>query len=84
MINLYSAISCSTKLNNVEDAYIRVVDNQTRQEICRYNIDTNVKKCTSMAVGQLYRKDGTWRFKAIREPFYNGLKDSMKYYGLKV
>lgn len=84
VINLYSAISCSTKLNHIKDAYIRVVNNQTHKEICRYNIDTNVKKCTSMAVGQLYRKDDTWMFKAIREPFHNGLKDSMKYYGLRV
>lgn len=84
VISIYSAISCNLKLNHVKDAYMRVVNNKTGKEICKYNIDTNIKHCSSMAVGQLYRKDGTWKFKAIREPFHNGLKDSMKYYGLKV
>lgn len=83
VISMYAAISRGVDLNDVEDAYIRIVNNKTGKEICRYDIDTNIKNYTSMAVGQLYRKDDTWMFKVIREPFHDGLKDSMKHYGLK-
>lgn len=82
VISLFGAMSRNTEMKQVEDAYIRVVNNQTHKEICRYNIDTNVEKCTSMTIGQFYRKDDTWIFKAMRKPFHNGLEDSMKYYGL--
>lgn len=84
VISLFGAMSRNTEMKQVENAYIRVVNNQTHKEICRYNIDTNVEKCTSMTIGQFYRKDDTWIFKAMRKPFYNGLEDSMKYYGLEV
>lgn len=71
------------------EVFANTVDERSATEpelkyIVRNNIKTNVKNCTSMAIGQLYRKDDIWMFTAIRKPFHNGLKDSIKYYGLEI
>ncbi|BAU53496.1 TerD family protein [Mucilaginibacter gotjawali] len=53
----------------VENAFIRAVD-RTGKEIARYSLsgDATFNGICSMTFAEVYRKDGSWKFRAIGEP----------------
>jgi stress response protein SCP2 len=53
----------------VENAFIRAVD-RTGKEIARFSLsgDATFNGMCSMTFAELYRKDGSWKFRAIGEP----------------
>ena len=54
----------------VENAFIRAVDNHGK-EIARFSLsgDSTFNGMCSMKFAEVYRKDGTWKFRAIGEPY---------------
>ena len=57
----------------VSNAYVRIVDDTNNKEVMRYDLEEDFSRETAIVVGELYRKDGDWRFKAIGEGFNGGL-----------
>ena len=56
----------------INNTYIRVVDDSTKREICRYNLTDNYPNMTHVIFGDLHKdKNGEWQFRAIGE----GTKD---------
>ena len=55
----------------IENAFIRIVDVDTNNELCRYNLSENYDTMTAMIFAEVYCKDGEWKFKAIGQ----GTKD---------
>ena len=49
----------------IKNAFIRIVDVDTHNEICRYNLSENYDAMTAMIFGEVYWKDGKWKFNAI-------------------
>ncbi|AKK71735.1 TerD family protein [Chryseobacterium gallinarum] len=48
----------------VRNSYIRVVDNQTNQEIAKYELDEDFSIETGVEFGRLYKRNGNWKFEA--------------------
>ena len=57
----------------VSNAYVRIVDDTNNKEVVHYDLEEDFSRETAIVVGELYRKDGDWRFKAIGEGFNGGL-----------
>lgn len=53
--------------SNVKDAYIRVVNRDTKKEICRYVLAENGANCDAFHFADLVRNDSEWKFIAIGE-----------------
>jgi stress response protein SCP2 len=53
----------------VENAFIRAVDNRGK-EIAKFSLsgDSTYNGMCSMTFAEVYRKDGTWKFRALGEP----------------
>lgn len=51
----------------VSNAYIRIVDQATNQELCRFDLTEDHSASISMIVGEVYRHNGEWKFGAIEE-----------------
>ena len=49
----------------IKNAFIRLVDNKTNREICKYNLSENYDQMTAMVFGEIYRYNGEWKFNAI-------------------
>ena len=49
----------------IQNAYIRIVDNHSKQEILRFNLTDNYKGYTALEVGEVYRNGGEWKFAAL-------------------
>ncbi len=49
----------------IENAFIRIVDADSNQEMCKYNLSENYDGMTAMIFGELYRYNGEWKFNAV-------------------
>ena len=66
-ITIYEAKKRRQTFGAVNDAYIRVTDSDTNEEICRYNLTKEFSDSISIQVGSLVRDTdtGNWSFSAI-------------------
>ena len=66
----------------VENAFIRAVDNRGK-EIVKFSLsgDATYNGMCSMVFAEVYRKDGTWKFRAIGDPYqYDSFVEILKKY----
>lgn len=65
VVNIYAAAQRQQHFGMIENAFIRVVDSRNNNEMCRYNLTESYSGMTAMIFGEVYRKDGEWKFNAI-------------------
>lgn len=65
VVNIYDCISRRQDFGMIQNAYIRIVDNQSKQELLRFNLTDNYKGYTALEVGEVYRNGGEWKFAAL-------------------
>ncbi len=51
----------------IENAFIRIVDMATNQEIMKYNLSEQYGGKTALIAGEIYRHNGEWKFGALGE-----------------
>ena len=79
VVNIYDCVDRKQHFGMIENAYIRVEDQGNKKEIAKYNLSDNYSEKTTLIVGAIYRKDGSWQFKAIGEGTKDaGLKEVMQ------
>lgn len=66
-VNIYQAASKNQNFGQVSNAFIRLYDAETNQELCKYDLSEDYSKFTAIVVGKLYKKDGEWKFQAMGE-----------------
>ncbi|MCM1313804.1 MAG: TerD family protein [Prevotella sp.] len=64
-VNIYDANKRGQHFGMIENAFIRLVDMEKNQEICRFNLSENYSNMTGLVVGEIYRKGNEWKFNAI-------------------
>ncbi len=65
VVNIYEANQRNQHFGMIENAFIRLVDGKTNQEMCKYNLSENYTCMTAMIFGEVYRHNGEWKFNAI-------------------
>ncbi len=65
IVNIYQAQKRRQHFAMIKNAFIRICDRETGAEMCRYNLSENYDRMTSMIFGEVYRKNGEWKFNAI-------------------
>lgn len=65
VVNIYEAVKRNQHFGMIENAFIRLVDGKTNNEMCRYNLSENYSGMTAMIFGEIYRHNGEWKFNAI-------------------
>lgn len=55
------------KFTSVKNAFVRIVDEATGKELCRYSLSDQFPN-TGVIMARLYRHNGEWKFAAIGEP----------------
>jgi tellurium resistance protein TerD len=81
IVSIYQGQKNNQHFGMVENAFIRAVD-QNGSEIARYSLSGNAEfnNTHSMIFAEIYRREGSWKFRAIGEPkttdnFVDILKD---------
>jgi tellurium resistance protein TerD len=83
-VNIHEGKERNQNFGQVQNAFIRLVDKATDQEIIRYDLSEDFSIETALIVSELYRKDGDWKFKAVGQGFGEGLVQLCRFYGLNV
>ena len=83
-VTIYEAVERRQSFGQVENAYIRVVDDLTGKELIRYDLGEDFSIETAVVVGELYRHGADWKFNAIGSGFDGGLASLGKNYGVNV
>ncbi len=65
IVNIFMASVKKQHFGLVENAFIRLVDIDTDQEICRFDLTENYDGMTGMILGEVYRKNNSWEFNSI-------------------
>lgn len=65
VVNIYQAMQRRQHFGMIMNAFIRICDAETGQELCKYNLSDNYSGMTAMVFGELYRYNGSWKFNAI-------------------
>ena len=70
--NIYSAQSRNQHFGMIRNAFIRLVDARTNQEMCIFNLTEDYSGMTAMVFGEVYRHNGEWKFNAIGQGTTDG------------
>lgn len=83
-VTIYDSDVRRQNFGQVSNAYIRIVDQVTGQEIIRYDLGEDFSIETAIVVGELYKRNGDWKFNAIGSGFQGGLAALCGHYGIQV
>lgn len=72
VINIYNCRSKEQHFGMIKNCFARIVDDATKEEICRYNLSNDYDGCTALIVAEFYREDGEWHFEAVGKGTHDG------------
>ncbi len=68
VVNIYDARVKNQHFGMIRNAFIRLVDMDKNNEICRFNLSEQYQNMTGLVVAEIYRRNGEWKFNAIGQP----------------
>ncbi|WP_291430450.1 TerD family protein [Deinococcus sp.] len=68
----------------VGGAFIRILNEDTGQELTRYDLGEDFSTETAVIFGEIYRHGGEWKFRAVGQGFVGGLGPMARNYGVNV
>ena len=83
-VTIHEADARKQNFGQVENAYIRVMDEANGKELIRYDLGEDFSIETAVVVAKLYRQGTEWKFQAIGSGFSGGLAALGRNYGLDV
>lgn len=82
--NIYEGKERNQNFGQVSNAFIRLINEETNEEICRYDLGEDFSIETAVVMGSIYKHNGEWKFNAIGSGFQDGLEALCRNYGLDV
>jgi len=83
-VTIDEASSRNQNFGQVNNALIRIINQDTNREITRYELDEDYSIETAINFGELYRKNGNWNFKAVGSGYNAGLEGFCRQYGVYI
>lgn len=81
-VTIYEADKRGQNFGQVSNAFIRLLDEETNQEILRYDLGEDYSCETALVVAEIYRHGGEWKFNPVGAGFNNGLLGLCNKYGI--
>lgn len=81
-VTIYDAESRLQNFGMVGDAYVRVLDEETGEELLRFDLSEDFSTETALVVAEIYKHNGEWKFKAVGSGYNGGLKALCTQYGI--
>ncbi|UNL85286.1 TerD family protein [Priestia koreensis] len=84
VITIHHANERSQNFGQVSNAFCRIVNEATNEEVIRYDLGEDFSIETAIIVGDLYRHNGEWKFSAVGAGYQGGLGRIATDFGLDV
>ena len=81
-VTIHEADSRKQNFGMVQNAFIRVVNNDTGNEVVRYDLSEDYSTETALEFGEVYRHNGEWKFRAVGQGYAGGLLAMCQRYGV--
>ncbi|MGX9728747.1 MAG: TerD family protein [Candidatus Electronema sp. VV] len=83
-VTIHQAMERKQNFGMVSAAFIRVVNQDNKNEIVRYDLSEDFSTETSVLFGEVYRYGTEWKFRALGQGFNGGLGPMAQSYGVNV
>ena len=83
-VTIYEAEARHQNFGPVSNAYIHVVNEETGEELLRFDLGEDFSIETALVVAEIYRHGNEWKFNAIGSGFQGGLYALCKNFGVNV
>lgn len=83
-VTIYEAETRRQNFGQVSNAFIRIYNELTGEEILRYDLGEDFSIETAIVFGELYKNNGEWKFNAIGCGYQGGLAALCASYGVEV
>lgn len=81
---IYEAEERRQNFGQISNAYIRIVDEDVKNEILKYDLGEDFSIETAAVFGELYKNNGEWKFNAIGSGYQRGLAALCINYGIDI
>lgn len=82
VVSIHEAAERNQNFGQVRDAYIRLLNEETNEELMRFDLSEDYSLETAVVMAELYRHNGEWKFNAIGQGYRDGLISILKEVGL--
>lgn len=83
-VTIHQGEARNQNFGQVSNAFMRIVNQDTNEEVARYDLSEDYSTETALVFGELYRHNNEWKFKAVGQGFAGGLSPMAKQYGVNV
>ncbi|MDR1976066.1 MAG: TerD family protein [Campylobacteraceae bacterium] len=83
-VTIHEADKRKQNFGQVSNAFMRIVNLDNNAEIARFDLAEDYSIETAMIFGEIYKKDGEWKFKAVGQGYNGGLESLCKGFGVAV
>ena len=80
VVTIHEAQQRGQNFGQIRNAFVRVVNAQTKVEAIRYDLVEDYSVETALIMTELYRKDGDWRLNAVGAGYQGGLQAILNRY----
>lgn len=81
-VSIHDAHTRGQSFGQVTNAFIRVVDAVRGNEVARFDLTEDASTETAMVFGELYLREGDWKFRAIGQGYASGLLGIVQDFGV--
>ncbi|WP_408608431.1 TerD family protein [Caminicella sporogenes] len=83
-VTIHEAQARNQNFGQVSNAFIRIFNEETNEELIRYDLSEDFSIETAIVVGELYRHNGEWKFSAVGSGFEGGLAALCRNFGINI
>lgn len=83
-VTIHDAEARRQNFGQVSNAYIRIFNEETGEELVRYDLGEDFSIETAVVVAEIYRHGSEWKFNAIGSGFQGGLSALCRNFGINV
>jgi tellurium resistance protein TerD len=83
-VSIYEADKRGQNFGQVNNAFIRLVNDSTGAEVVRYDLTEDYFSETALIFAEVYRNGGEWKFRAVGQGFRDGLGGIAREFGVDI
>lgn len=83
-VTIHEAETRKQNFGMVSNAFVRVVDEKSDEEVVRYDLSEDFSTETALVFGEIYRRDDEWKFRAVGQGFQGGLGPMARSFGVDI
>lgn len=80
VVTIHEAEARKQNFGQVRNAYVRIVDNSSGNELMKFELDEDFSVETAVEFGRVYKRNNEWKFEAVGVGMKGGLQEFVNKY----